>query len=397
MIILKNDFISIGQVIREHPNEEIVIEIQNTKGQSADKLRKIAQMYPQVKISVLGGLDYTKKRKFNDSEYKGRTIYTPMELSTIIKIYESIERGIDIDWTETQKAMYGYKRLCDYMDYSENIVNGKDYARGIGGVIYRKAVCSGFAMIYKEFLDRQGIENYYQNKRGHHSWNIAKLDGEYRALELTWDCYQRPKEGCAFFYFNREQNFYNNPHHNIDKEVEERKFPIVPFSIEELRQNLLVITRPKVVELDVSQIGNTEISTNFNIKRGEQVYQVHTEQTKGVISLVTNDEKQNYKCFIRNDGTSFCLMKADNNVKGLNKFIILEHKKRKLTASYIFSEKPLVDMSTQYDDVIANGLLNSSRVRRKIEQFNGYVGYFGIDKNIYYNSNVEKNLNIIDR
>ena len=397
MITVKNDIASIHQIVNEYPNEKIVIEIKNTIGQSADELRKIAQMYPQVRFSVIGGLDYTKKKKFDRPNYKARTIYNPMELSEIVKFYESIERGIGIDWNETQKAMYVYREICNYMNYAENVVNGKDCARGIGGVLYRKAVCSGFAMIYKEALDRLRIENYYQNVQGHHSWNIAKLDGKYRALELTWDCSRKSKKGCEFRYFNRDRNFYNNEHHNIYDEPDERIFPIEPFSQEELKQAYKVINKPKVVEIKTKKSRKAEISAEFNIRRNGEVCHAHTEQTNGMISLVTNDNKQNYKSFRRADGTSFCLLRGEDRVQGLHMFIILEHKERKLVASYIFSEMPLVGLEPQYDDVIANGLLSSSRIKRKIEQFNGYVGYFGKNREIYYSPEVEKKLNIVDR
>ena len=232
---------------------------------------------------------------------------------------------------------------------------------------------------------------------GHHSWNIAKLDGQYRALELTWDCCNKPKEGCVFSYFGRDNNFYNNKHHIIDNEPEEKKYPIVTYSDDEMARNYRTIIRPKNVEYDIVQKGKLEISSEFKINRNGQVFIAHTEQSNGMISLITNDDKGNYKSFKRENGTSFCLIKSEDKICGLNKFTFLEHKKGKLSASYIFSELTLVELDSKYDTVIANDLLSSSRIERKIEQFNGYVGYFSKDKNIYFSENVEKTLNIIDR
>ena len=42
-----------------------------------------------------------------------------------------------------------------------------------------------------------------------------------------------------------------------------------------------------------------------------------------------------------------------------------------------------MELDSQYDTVIANGLLSSSRIERKIEQFNGYVVYFGKDRFLF--------------
>ena len=197
-----------------YPNQKIVIVLKNTKLQKASDLEMFYNLFPNISYSITGGLSL-EKLKFNNEHYQKRTYFTGMELSKIINIYSKIERGLSISWNETQKAMYIYKELCNHMEYSEIEVNGRDYSRGIGGLLYKKAVCSGFAMIYKEALDRIGIENYYQNKEGYHSWNIAKLDGHYRALELTWDTYNKSKDGCDFIYFNQDKNFYKDEAHNI--------------------------------------------------------------------------------------------------------------------------------------------------------------------------------------
>ena len=51
---------------------------------------------------------------------------------------------------------------------------------------------------------------------------------------------------------------------------------------------------------------------------------------------------------------------------------------------------------SQYDDLIANGLLSGERLRRKVNEFNGYVGYMGRNHSIYYNGDFEQErLNII--
>ena len=62
----------------------------------------------------------------------------------------------------------------------------------------------------------------------------------------------------------------------------------------------------------------------------------------------------------------------------------------------IFSEENLVSLPREYDSTIANGLLSRERLKRKIMDFNGYVGYVGNNHSIYYDDNFEKEvLNVI--
>ena len=386
----------IDYAYKTYPNEEIIIVMPNTKEQDAEEMSKIAAKYPRVRFSVTGGLSPTK-RKFNNEDYQERTYYSARELSKIISIYREIEKQIDLDWTETQKAMFVYKVLCDKMQYSKNVVNGKDYARGIGGLIYNKAVCSGFAMIYKEALDRLGIECHYQNRQGHHSWNIAKLDGKYRALELTWDTSKKGKNGCGFYYFNREgEDFYLNEHHDIRNESEEQKFPITQYTDTEIIEAYRVISQPKVwqIPIDVSQkefaeSGEGEINNIPCVIR---------KDNKGNITVRCLDQSQKLvnKAFTREDGTQFILIPKKNNDPQLNKFIVIATTKNGVQIGKIYSEENLIELPSEYDKTIANGLLSRERLKRKINDFNGYVGYVGANHSIYYDSSIEKNrLNIL--
>jgi hypothetical protein len=79
----------------------------------------------------------------------------------------------------------------------------------------------------------------------HHSWNVVKLDGEYRGLEVTWDCYNKGKDNiCTFKHFGQDPNFYSNKNHLITGQ-EEIKYDLKPFEINELKENYRVI-RPSI-------------------------------------------------------------------------------------------------------------------------------------------------------
>ena len=379
---------------KKYPNEEIIIVIPNTKEQSVDELERISYVFQNIKFSVTGGLD-PKKSKFNNEHYQKRTYFSAKELCEIIKIYRSIEKKINLDWTETQKAMYVYMKLCNKMQYSGIEVNGRDYARGIGGLLYNKAVCSGFAMIYKEALDRLGIECYYQNREGHHSWVIAKLDGKYRALELTWDAYNKGPEGCKFNYFNRKgSNFYQNEHHNIKGEREETEFPITEYTDEELIKDYKVISEPYFIKVSAP-----DDQKEFIIKT--HISEIPCEIEKKLNGRLTfkclgKDVIFPSKAYAREDGSNFILVKVPSKKTKLYKFAIIEASRDGFQIGRIFSEEDLVLLPKEYDKEVANGLISRERLKRKIDNFNGYVGYIGENRGIYYDENLErKTLNII--
>ena len=374
----------IRQIISKYPNEKICIVIDNTKYQSPEILEQIAKKYPNVIFSVLGGLN-PQKRKFNNEYYQSRTYYNSMELSKIIRIYQLIERKIDLSWTDTQKVMFVYQQLCNRLVYSECEVNGRDCCRCLSGLIYGKAVCSGFAMIFKEALDRLGFKNIYQNKEGMHSWNIAYIDGAYRAFELTWDTYKK-KDTCGFIYFNRDENFYHCMEHDLSYEQEEQEYEIVPYKTEDLVKDLQIISSPKILTYPI-QNGQTPV-INFIGK----AIQFRVDNKEIWVNGISN-----YKKFVRSDGSIFILIYVSSK-DNLNKFYYFEPQdgKNQVRGTRIYSELRLDALSENYDYTIANGLLSRERLQRKINNFNGYVGYFGTNQHIYYNSDFEREkLNII--
>ena len=101
-----------------------------------------------------------------------------------------------------------------------------------------------------------------------------------------------------------------------------------------------------------------------------------------------------YKKFVRKDGSIFILIYIGNQDK-LNKFFYFEKNGNQINGARIYSELRLDALSEEFDYTIANGLLSKERLKRKIDGFNGYVGFFGKNHQIYYDSDFEReNLNI---
>lgn len=417
-------------------NRTICLIFENTKGQNSGT---IASLNPnKIKISVTGGLDYLHKNKYKDAEYIERTFYTPKNLGNIIKVFESIERKITYSWTESQKCMFVYKTLCERMHYQRDdegtYENGVDVARTLNGLLANRAVCSGFALIFKEAMDRLGIECYYQNMSHHHSWNAVKLDGEYHLLDLTWDIGVKKNNECGFYYFCRQDGikFYKDKYHDLSGEREEILIPARAKSVKELSDDLTRINSSSVVyshemnhyinsrgqEYYYTCLGEKEGFLTYLIRRNDKLNYFYLEKGSDIRSVL-NDEilsvaNRNYHHnisrttlppkvtrftnFNRNDGTGFVVYKTNTKLDGgVNEYIVIEpamvNGKYVLKRSRILSEMDLLHHKDgNVKSTIANELLSRERLRRKVDHFNGYVGYVTPNLDVVYDRSFEVNV-----
>lgn len=364
-------------------SEYTIFVLNNTKGLRIENLKRLNS---NVVISITGGLN-PKKEKFKDEYYQERTYYSPAELISIISIFEKVERMIDPSWNELEKCMFVYKKICEYSNYSENNYNGRDASRNLLGLITGKSVCSGYAIIFKEAMDRLGIKCYYQNKQRDHSWNIVELDGELHAIELTWDVYSKSDNTCKFKNFCRsnKEAFYTNAHHDISNEPEEREYDVKAIPFDKLCKTLQKVSTSRVHRKKTSVVNGIEgaaIASN-NI-------------------IIVNDTPylngyDSYNTFIRSDNSSFLIIPTDKSIGNVNEYIYLEYlsNSKEIKAAKIYSEMNLITGDNELRDKIVGSLLSKHRISQKIRNFNGYVGYVekGCDFK-YYNQDFEESLGI---
>lgn len=196
-----------------------VISLKNTKGLNSYQISKINNN--NVLFSVISGLEeiIETKAKPDAERYVQRTYLSCLGLATILYYFEQIESELEYDWTDTQKAMYVYSVLASNIEYvkefdPESFINNGVMPRSLNGILYNKLTCAGFALVFKEMMDRLGIECYFQNKTGSHDFNIIKLNNNYYGIDVTWDnCYGEDTNVCKFSQFGRDPNFYNNIYH----------------------------------------------------------------------------------------------------------------------------------------------------------------------------------------
>lgn len=90
------------------------------------------------------------------------------------------------------KMVHNY--LIDNIEYDSSLSSSNTYDI-YGALVNGKCVCEGYAKAFKYILDGMGIESTLvigkaTNSTGrseNHAWNYVKLDGNYYAVDTTWD------------------------------------------------------------------------------------------------------------------------------------------------------------------------------------------------------------------
>lgn len=165
----------INEIQMINPNQKLYIEIPNTKGISSKMLRQLAS---NISIRIEGAYDKERVSRLGDIKYAdGETgeyyttavIYTRNEAIQIISEMEKIEEGLKgQNFNQLEKIVYIYGKLKSGIMYDPKYEykSSKDI-RSLRGFITKKTVCAGYAVMFKEMMDRQGIECHYVSGKTH--------------------------------------------------------------------------------------------------------------------------------------------------------------------------------------------------------------------------------------
>lgn len=181
-MIIRNKVLTMEDVkaLNSSPNSLVILK--NTVGQDANV---IAQLSKDVTISVIGGYDAKRYDKYKEMKYVNRTLYSPRQLSQIIKTFEQIEKQLDPNWTDVEKALYVYLTMIKNISYDYKNINSQTNSN-LCVMLKRTAKCAGYATCYKEAMDRLGIENEFKNVPNIHSYNAVRLNNRWRLIDVTW-------------------------------------------------------------------------------------------------------------------------------------------------------------------------------------------------------------------
>jgi hypothetical protein len=155
--------------------------------------------------------------------YKYEYAYRSQDLSGIsgedMPVYEGVKAYLDyalqFDTPFLQeKAIHDYMLLnCeyDYDNFNNNTIPPDSY--GIRGVLVNKmAVCNGYAVTFKMFMEMLGIEcEMITSFELNHAWNRVRLDGEWYMVDVTWDDPVPDQQGRTLYtYFNVPTWFFGH-------------------------------------------------------------------------------------------------------------------------------------------------------------------------------------------
>ncbi len=405
-------------------NHRCILVMKNTKDQDPNIIRKLNN--PNIRLSVCGGLDYLHKKKFQDMDYIDRTIYPPNVLASIIEEFEKIEKQIRYSWTPLQKAMFVYKVLDEKLHYQydneHSHENGRDVVRSLEGLLYGKLVCSGFALVFKEAMNRIGIPCLYQNRQEHHSWNVIQIDGKNYGIELTWECSNKKRDNvCHFGYFGLDSGFYQNKHHDLSNEPEENMVPLSTFDPKVIEDNYNNIAYKKNIEKRLmNQIPDSAGMLYYypmDMRNGNYVYMIYDHKnsfiiytnkkqeeltTKNVVECLHNggyhpslsNREKGFQEYVRDDKSQFFIAPSKHKLSDIDEYYYFDIQDTPngpvLRRGILLSETNLFHThDANSRRVIANYLLSEERLRKKIMNYHGYVGYVH-HNNLYYNKDFEQ-------
>ena len=487
-------------------NKNYTLVLKNTVGIDADMLLKLDS---DVIVRIIGGLDGEKKPKYKKAKYTERTLYTPIEVCKIIKKFEELEIGVDKNWTDLEKALYVYNKFANEIRYDEH-----DHvsSRNLRMMISGRGVCAGYALIYKEAMDRLGVECEYVNEPNRHVWNAIKIEGKWYPLDLTFDVGRRQndRQYGSIEFFGLNENFYEggghwpcseepvippncfgksqieaaeetlrkaNAYQNFQSYSDEKdglfegtdfftitheggvKFilahvynpskGLTAISCTKVSSDEKMMAETKLLFSDISLCEIARMSSlsteNFNLlKYGffEETYmQDSINERNGYLgsaffgdpkSIVNSDTSQQKitsevrsETFVRENGSSFILiedksldvnglthfekhgvhkykyvehiLKDDGSDKAKNKLWYIVHDYPKQKILNVYSENTLEDMTKTEGtrDCIANELFEKSRLNKRVDEVQGYVGYVaenGLGLKKFFNKEREESL-----
>lgn len=188
-------------------------------------LKKLKQLslYGAVKIT-----DYNCIRELYDNlSYKDFDINEQQAIAD--KLREAVAISITPGMTDYEKVLAIHDYIVSHTKYDmESLVNN-DYlpARPYGVLVYGRGICAGYASTFQLFMDYLDIECFFVvgtvNDTGsdvNHDWNIVKVDGKYRHVDVTWDDYSHFQvEEIYHDYFCLTDEQISMKYHSWDRDL----------------------------------------------------------------------------------------------------------------------------------------------------------------------------------
>lgn len=189
----------------------VIVEFDSTVGQNTRLLRELSN---DCIIRINPGDEISSYEKAS-----GRKImtYSKNAFIDLLNSFEEIEKGIDSNWSNLEKATYLYK---SFQEISH--VSNLDYksAYDLSGMLSRETDSAGFASIFYEAMRRNNIPCRYIYNNNFDAWNEIQIENTFYPLDLAKDAdaffNKNSAKQPSFSNFLTNQEFYYMPEHNTE-------------------------------------------------------------------------------------------------------------------------------------------------------------------------------------
>lgn len=359
--------IYVKDLCERYSNSKILVEVQNTKGITSSMIRQLGS---NVLIRIAGGYDEERISRYKGQTFGNETtedyyynsvIYTKNETIKILEEIEKIESGINKNWSSIQKLIYVYDRLKTGIMYDPKFEQRfSSEIRSLRGLITKQTVCAGYAVILKEFMDRNNIECEFARggiKSGQtsgHAWNIVTIDGKKYPIDLTWDNTKfRAGKQNNFDWLGTDVSTFSDCHYPEPRE-----------KTQNYKQNLSQID-PQIIKQIYLQIGAARTKNYRSTTYGG----IRKDNSKFIVSQIGNatinniDYYRYYYVEISNDGKKQLplILYSESNIT-----LMIERKKfgKNIPQIYVEAIKNILFSRENIADSIAKKTFYIGRVRK---------------------------------
>ncbi len=388
------DINDINGFVASKRDAELLVLVKNTSNISVSNLERLSPS-KNISIRIAGG--YTKEksdRSRNAEYYETKNIYTRDELILIIKKLETIESLIKDNYSDIAKAYYVYKYLCNYLTFSKD----EKTSENLLALLTRKTNSIGYSIIFKEMMDRLGIEcDLVESIAQNYAWNTITIGDKIYALDLAWDSKLYHDDNN-----HRIEYFSNQP---IDDFLAMHK----PAKYERLQDysKMTLLTDEFLTNLDIV-IAEEQASSNvYTFTRNDK-----TLFLVGIIDEVMVGNKKLYKylyCDLLENGRKNNPMILFSEID-ISHFVKLRNKTEaelKNLVNINDSDNRFLKMKNELSSKLkvinynivyfTDYFMNRARLQKLNETKNNYLGYFQTnndtietleDKNMYVINNI---------
>lgn len=342
----KIDFSYINMLCDKYNPKEILLEFPNTKNMDISILKKLN---PNVSIRIADGYTEAKMNGAKRADdYFERSVYTRDEVIQIVKKIEEIEKGIHNDWNDIQKVVYIYDLLRRQIKYNYNRKEASINIRSLRVLLSDSGVCAGYATVFKDLMDRQGIKCEYISGNGH-AWNIVTIDGKIYPVDVTWG-HGRFAEGKHdnYDFLGQNKTMFNQKH------IPDSKDPNKGY------QSKLSTINKKIIEKlsIINAVEKNYESTTY--------YYTRNDKTKFIVSQIGQQ--------VIDGETYYRYCYTELNPDNTKKAPIILYSETNL-ALIELSKRKKNHMPKGYEENVINVLFSKKNIRDSI--YNKYTNYIG--------------------